>query len=357
MTERLLLIAGGTGGHIMPAITFGRWALRFRGAEIGYVSGIRPLEMEIYSSAGIEPHILNLSGSPLSGGVSLKNKMNRVFATVVACAKARKILKEFRPSRCVMFGGYISLPFLIMCKIMKIPAVLHEQNACAGMVTRLAAKLDVAVLTAWESCIPLDRTRFERIGIPVREFKKIERGEAMKMLDVDGEFSGRFVAVIFSGSLGSVSIKEQVVEASSSVDFKDWLFLIPAVSDVAERISANVWVLPKMWDPSPLFSAADCIVTRAGGSTLAEVAALDIPALVIPWKNAANNHQYHNAVAFLSENTGIILDLENNSGLLPNKLLELKGLVQCETKKRTSQPYNKVDKICEGLWEAISSQS
>lgn len=357
MTDRLLLIAGGTGGHIMPAIAFGRWALRFRGAEIGYVSGIRPLETEIYSSAGIEPHVLNLSGSPLSGGVSLKNKMNRVFATVVACAKARKILKEFRPSSCVMFGGYISLPFLIMCKMMKIPAVLHEQNACAGMVSRLAAKLGVSVLTAWESCIPLDRTRFERIGIPVREFKKIERGEAIKMLGVEGDFADRFIAVIFSGSLGSVSIKGQVVEAASSVDFKDWLFLIPAVSDVAERISANVWVLPKMWDPSPLFSAADCIVTRAGGSTLAEVAALEIPALVIPWKDAANNHQYHNAVAFLSENTGIILDLENNAGLLPSKLLELKGLVQCGTQKRTSRPYNKVDKICERLWEAMSSQS
>lgn len=353
---RILLIAGGTGGHIMPALSFGSWAAKNRCAEVGYVCGTRAMERDIYFNAGAVPMMIHLDGSPLSGGITMKKRAERTLAMVTSLAEARKILRDFRPDCCVLFGGYISLPFLAMCRVMRIPALVHEQNACAGLVTKLAAGLGLPVLTGWDACFPLKRKRFTRVGVPVRTFKQPDRGEALNILGIPEPAPGSSTAVVFSGSLGSVPIKEKILEISSREYFRDWLFLLPSVAEKTEKIGDNVWVLPKIWDPSPLFAAADYIVTRAGGSILTEIATLGLPALVIPWRGAANDHQFYNASAFLSENTGIILDLENDSGLLASRILELRGLTGACMQKKVSRLYNKADIICEKLWEALPSK-
>lgn len=352
---RILMVAGGTGGHIMPAISFGYWAAEHRCAEIAYVCGARPLEYEIYSSAGISPRIIKLEGSPLSGGVSAKVRAGRMLDMIGSLGEARKILMEFRPEHCVLFGGYISLPFLLLCKMMNIPVTVHEQNACAGLITKLAERVGVPVLTGWETCFPLERKQFKRVGVPVRKFSKPERAEAMRRLNVPDEYAGLFTVVVFSGSLGSVSIKEKILEISSDEKFRDFLFLIPLDSANIEKAADRVLVLPKMWDPSPLFASADCVVTRAGGSILTELAVLGIPALVIPWRGAAGDHQYYNASAFISENIGIILDLENDSVSFAAHIFELRDIVNGCKQRKASQLYGKADKICERFWGAIIS--
>lgn len=353
---RILLVAGGTGGHIMPAISFGGWAAENRRAEVSYICGARPLEKEIYSSAGISPTVINLAGSPLSGGIPAKTRIKRAAGTLGAIGEAGKILRRSRPDRCVLFGGYVSLPFMLMCRAMNIPVAVHEQNACAGLVTRLASKAGVPVFSGWETCFPLERKKFKRVGVPVRRFGRLPRADAMKLLGIPEEVSGRFTVVVFSGSLGSASVKEKILEISGDKSFKDYLFLIPSVSAATERVSDRVWVLPKIWDPSPLFAVADCAVTRGGGSMLTELAVLGIPALVVPWREAAGDHQYYNAAAFISENTGIILNLENESASLAAHILELRDIVSGCVRNRVSGSYNKADKICEQLWDALACQ-
>lgn len=354
--KRILLIAGGTGGHIMPALSFGRWAAKNRRAEVAYVCGTRAMEREIYLSAGVTPMTVDMVGSPLSGGITVKERVDRSFTVAKSFAGARKILKDFRPDCCLLFGGYISLPFLMTCRGMNIPVFVHEQNACAGLVTKLASKLGVPVLTGWDACFPLARKQFTRVGVPVREFNNLDRQAAFDLLGIPEPDLGCFTAVIFSGSLGSVSIKERIHEISSGESFKDWLFLIPSVAEKTERVGGNVWVLPKIWDPSPLFAVADCVVTRAGGSILTEIAVFELPALVIPWREAANDHQFHNASAFLSENTGIIFDMGNGSRLLADRILGLKELTCTCMQKKASRLYNTADVICEKLWEALASK-
>lgn len=353
---RILLVAGGTGGHIMPAISFGSWAAKNRRAEVIYACGARPLEKEIYSNAGISPKVINLSGSPLSGGIPAKTRIERIAGTVGAVGEAGKILKELKPDRCVVFGGYVSLPFMLMCRTISIPVAVHEQNACAGLVTRLAAKAGVPVFSGWETCFPLDRKKFKRVGVPVRKFDRPSRADAMKLLGIpEEEAAGRFTVVVFSGSLGSSSVKEKILEISENESFKDYLFLIPSVADATKKMSDRVWVLPKIWDPSPLFAVADCAVTRGGGSMLTELAVLGIPALIIPWREAAGDHQYYNAVAFISENAGIILNLENESASLAARILELRDIASGCVRSRVSG-YNQADKICEKLWDALACQ-
>lgn len=354
--RRILLVAGGTGGHIMPAISFGRWAIENRAAEVDYVCGVRPLEKEIYTNSDISPHIIGMTGSPLSGGISVKARMERSITSVRALDEARRVIRKFSPSCCVLFGGYISLPFLLVCKMLRIPVVIHEQNACAGQVTKLAAKARIPVLTGWETCFPLSSKQFKRVGVPVRRFSKPDRAGAMKQLGVTEESTNKFIAVIFSGSLGSTSIKKQILSVSGDEKFGDFLFLIPSVSTEVEKVTDRVWLLPKIWDPSPLFAVADCAVTRAGGSMLAELAVLGIPALIIPWRDAAADHQYYNASAFISENTGIILNSENDPTFLATEILELRKLTSGCKQNRDSKLYNNANKICEQLWDAIASQ-
>lgn len=356
MGRRILLAAGGTGGHIMPAISFGSWAAANRGAEVIYVCGSRPLEKEIYASAGISPVVINLAGSPLSGGIPAKTRVERVAGTVKAVREAGKILKEHRPDCCLLFGGYVSMPFMLMGRTAGIPVAVHEQNACAGLVTRLATKAGIPVFSGWETCFPLERKKFKRVGVPVRRFERTPRAEALKQLGIPEEAAGRFTVVVFSGSLGSASVKEKIIEISENEGFRDYLFLIPSVSDATRKVSERVWVLPKIWDPSPLFSAADCAVSRGGGSMLTELAVLGIPALIIPWREAAGDHQYYNAAAFISENTGIILNLENESASLAAQILELRDIASGCVRNRVSGTYNKADKICEQLWDALACQ-
>ena len=109
-----------------------------------------------------------------------------------------------------------------------------------------------------------------------------------------------------TGSLGSRAVKDELCGAAGEEPFKGWTFVFAAVADKVERPSENVWLLPKVWDAAQLYGLADMLVLRAGGSTLTEAAVLGLPALVVPWMQAADNHQFHNALAFAGENEGMI---------------------------------------------------
>ena len=149
--RRVLIVSGGTGGHIFPAVVFGRWLERHRDASVSYLSGARPLEAEIYAALGVAPRRLPLEGSPL-GVRSPGQVLRRSFALVSAFTEASRCIVETRAEAVVLFGGYVSLPPLWVCLLRGIPVVVHEQNAVAGRVTRLASRLGVAVASGWKEC-------------------------------------------------------------------------------------------------------------------------------------------------------------------------------------------------------------
>ncbi|MEA4930191.1 MAG: UDP-N-acetylglucosamine--N-acetylmuramyl-(pentapeptide) pyrophosphoryl-undecaprenol N-acetylglucosamine transferase, partial [Anaerolineaceae bacterium] len=307
MTTKLLLVAGGTGGHILPAISFGQWIGKNKPeVSVSYICGRRPLEMEIYSSAGIEPYKLQIEGSPFSGrGL---DKVKRTYGQLSALKESVSFLRFSSPDCVLLFGGYVSFPMLMACKILRIPFAVHEQNAYAGKVSRIASKMGAEIYTGWRECLPLDTSKYTRIGVPVREFPKISPVDAWKELGLPGELPKGPRLLVFSGSLGSASIKDLVIEVSTERDFTGWTFILPAISEKAEKVKENVFLLPKVWKTELLYSLADMATVRGGGSTLTEVAVLGIPSLVIPWEGAADNHQYYNAVSFSSENRAIIWD-------------------------------------------------
>jgi UDP-N-acetylglucosamine--N-acetylmuramyl-(pentapeptide) pyrophosphoryl-undecaprenol N-acetylglucosamine transferase len=354
MIRKLLLTAGGTGGHIWPAISFGTWLAKSKpNISVEYICGKRPLEKEIYESADIDPLMVSMKGSPFSG--SSIERVHRVHDIFTAFGEAKAIVKKFSPDACLLFGGYISFPVLAACRLLRVPTAVQEQNAYAGKVTRLAAMTGSVIFSGWKDCAPLKFGSYTKTGVPVRHFKKMDSEQAWKELGLPGRMPDGPKIVVFTGSLGSTPVKDMVKEIASREAFGDWTFLLPAIATATDKISENVYLLPKIWNAAPLFNIADMAVTRAGGSSLTEAGTAGVPVLIVPWRGAADDHQFHNAVAFASENAALIWD-GSGQDIFAEKLLQLKMLADKQMQKTSSKLYNNAERICADLWAALSSR-
>ncbi|MDR1916132.1 MAG: UDP-N-acetylglucosamine--N-acetylmuramyl-(pentapeptide) pyrophosphoryl-undecaprenol N-acetylglucosamine transferase [Synergistaceae bacterium] len=351
----LLLVAGGTGGHILPAVAFGDWILREqKGVTVNYISGSRPMELEIYRVSGIEPFVIRIAGSPV--GASFAKKLKRWFDMLISIYQVWRCVNKKSPDLCVMFGGYVSIPALLICRLKGVRSVFHEQNARAGKATRLAHRFNVRVASGWEECAPLKSGDYERVGVPIRRFRDMRRDEALELLDiVDDGFRGPVVSVM-TGSLGSGHLAETLSSLSRMELFSLWRFLVvnPEVDSPTE-VRHNMIHVPRMWDISPLYALSDMLITRAGASTLSEVEALTIPAVLVPWRGAADDHQMKNAQQLASVPTVRIWD-ESSESLsdLASKLNDLYRICLSEDNHTVKRLYNASkagEKICGKLWD------
>ena len=350
--KRIFLVAGGTGGHIWPAVSFGRWIEENKhGVKVDFICGNRPLEKEIYSAAEREPFVLSMTGSPLSG--CFKEKCRRGKALFKAFSEVRGILKRTKPDFILLFGGYISFPVLLAARMYRIPVAIQEQNAFAGKVTRFAAAKKIPVFSGWQDCAPLKDGQYVRTGVPVRNFKLPRQNEAWKSLGFGSAMPAGKKVVVFTGSLGSSSVKEQICGIAAQTLFSGWTFILPAAAESREQAADNVYLLPKVWNTELLYSLADMAVMRAGASSLTEAGTLGIATLVIPWEKAADNHQFHNAVAFASDNAALVWNGKDERQFA-KKLLQLEKLSEEKQQITSSKLYNNAEGICSGLWAEIA---
>lgn len=290
MTRKILIASGGTGGHIFPAIVFGK-NLQDKGEIISWMCGSRELEQTIYKSSGIEPVILPLGGSPL-GTKSITKILGRFADIFRAIKSSLRHIKDFKPDEIYLFGGYISFAPLIAAKLKRIPVTLHEQNTVAGKVTRIASKLGVKILTGWPVCEGVKN--FEYVGIPVREPVRLEREKALKALGVNMPANSKIIGVA-GGSLGSGPLSEILKKAAKLC--RDYKFIF--LSSKVRREEENMHFIPAQWDMNPFYSVCDVLVCRSGGSTLGEALKWGMPVITIPWPGAMNNHQQKNAEEFV----------------------------------------------------------
>ena len=308
---RVLIASGGTGGHIFPAIVFGK-NRQCNGDVVSWLCGSRKLEETIYHSAGIDPVILPLAGSPMG-----THSVTKIFARIVDVFKSisltAKYINGFKPDEIYLFGGYISFAPLIVARLKKIPVTLHEQNTVAGRVARFAAKIGARIITGWPVCEGIKS--FTYTGTPAREPVRMARDDALKTLGVNVREGAKIVGVA-GGSLGSGPLSEILMKAARLCPEYEFVFL----SAKERRNEGNAHFIPPQWDMNPFYSACDLLVCRSGGSTLAEVMKWGMPAITIPWPGAMDNHQAKNAEEFvkLADNGRIFY--ENDS---PENLAEM----------------------------------
>lgn len=357
LMKHLYIVAGGTGGHIFPAIAFGEWLKTHRReVSVSFVCGSRTLELEIYEASGIKPIVLPISGSPF-GIPSLSGKAKRVrdFFTTFSIFKA--ILKERPVDACVLFGGYVSFVPLLLCHRARIPTVAHEQNSVAGKVTRLSSTLGKRVASGWNMCSPLSHEKFSYTGIPVRRFELKTPLEAWNSLGLGKTLPVKKIVGVLGGSLMSQRLIQLLCPLLHAPGLEEVAFIIIGVSQLPDAFRhlqdtrRNIFFIEKQWDMSNFFSVVDAVVTRGGASTLAELAALGIPALIIPWRKAADNHQESNARCFLEHNEGALWQEEEPPEILKECILRI-----LRSTRRPERAFSEGDES-ESILRLISSSS
>ncbi len=336
LPRNILLAAGGTGGHVYPALALGRALVEADPEiEISYCCGNRPVELNIYESAGVAPIVLPMSGRR-SGHVNLIK-----FATEfrIASREARSFLARLKPDLTIGFGGYLSVPVLRAARRIGSATAIHEQNARPGLANRFLVGKAELVMTGVEhmtdyssAALPWPDDRTVYTGNPVRSelLGEIDPARARKELGLPAD--GR-VCLCFGGSLGAARINAMLTElltgeaganpskpegGESWGPLSDWRFLWAAGPADHPRVVADfegsagipkgVIIVPFLDRMDLAYAAADVVLARAGALTLAEITALGKPAILVPLPRSAGGHQLANARALEDRKAAIVIE-------------------------------------------------
>jgi len=310
---KVLIAAGGTGGHIYPGIAVANEIMtRDADSEVLFVGTARGLEKKIVPENNFQLSLINSAGLK---NVGFMGKIKGLSVLPRSFIEARKIIRQFRPHVVVGAGGYVSGPVLMSAAIMGVPNLVMDSNALPGFTNRrLARFIDKAALT-FEDALPFFGNKGVVTGNPVRrEFFDVKPKER----------SEKFHVLIFGGSQGAHAINIAVKDAlpllaesgerlsithqTGEGDFEETLAAYAAFENL-ESV-----VMPFISDIVVEFERADLIICRAGATTCAELAAAGKASLMIPLPTAADDHQRKNAEALERVGAAKMLLQHNLSG-------------------------------------------
>lgn len=327
---RVIISGGGTAGHVYPGLALAAALQRTKkDLDILFVGTSTGLEATLVPQAGYDFKAIEAKGLP-------RKPSFKAFGTFLSAGKgtieAANLLRHFKPDIVVGMGAYVSLPVVGAAVLLHIPTVVHEQNAIPGLVNRVLGRVASAVAVSYPHMaefFPRGK-RVEVTGNPIRrEILTAHREAAIKGLGLDLK---RKTLLVFGGSRGAQKINEAVVEAYDTWRHNDGLQIVHATGkinyELVKRAIEDIQrgddrlryeALPYIDDMSIAYAGSDLLVCRSGATTIAEVTAIGLPAIIIPYPYATDNHQEKNARSL--KDTGaaeVILDRE------------LSGLALCE---------------------------
>ncbi len=319
---KVVITAGGTGGHIFPALALiSKLKEKDKNVEILYIGTTNRMEKDIIPKEGI-PYI----GIEMKG-LNRKNifKNIDVMRTYLkAVSKAKAELTKFKPDIVIGFGGYISAPVIYAAHKLKIKTIIHEQNSIPGVSNKFLSRYVDKVLVSFKESIkdfPNDKTIYT--GNPRSEqIKDIEKIDKTTL----GFKKDKALIIIVMGSLGSLTMTKKLKETLPLFKNKDYQVLLITGKDYYDeykdiKLSSNVKIVPFYNNLIGLMKDADLIVTRSGASTIAEITSIGLPAIMVPSPYVTNNHQYVNAKSLEDDGACIILKEEDfNKDSLVNLL-------------------------------------
>ncbi len=332
---RVLIAAGGTGGHIYPGIAVAKEITRRdQKSAIRFVGTARGLETRLVPQAGFELSLIESTGLKNVGVVQRVRGLALLPKSFLA---ARRLIKEFRPEVVLGAGGYVSGPVVLTAKLMKLPTMVMESNALPGWTNRRLARFVDRAAVSFEAALPSFHDKGVVTGNPVRhEFFEIPARQ---------RDSSRLSVLVFGGSQGAHAINEAMVEALPELEeFRSVLHMTHQTGQadyehVLESYLKTGWsdsadVRHYIDNMVACFARADLVICRAGATTTAELIAAGKAAIMIPFPLAADDHQRKNAEALetagaarmilQTDLTGEVLAAEIAALLLePNKLIEM----------------------------------
>ena len=326
--HKMIFTCGGTAGHINPAIALAQLAREKEPTvEILFVGAERGLEKDLVPKAGYHFRTVHISSFHRSLKLAeIKHNLVSLYNMVRSPAEARSILKEFRPDAVIGTGGYASYPTVKAAAKMGIPTAVHESNAVPGLTTELLEPYAGRIMVGFESC----RQHYKHpekvavTGTPVREdFFTLTKEAAKEKLGVN---DGRPLIVSFWGSLGASGMNAQMADMLALEAGKEpfhhihgagksgYAAVLKALAEkgVDLKDHPSLQVREYIYDMAPVMRAADLVICRAGASTVSELTALGVPAIMVPSPYVTNNHQEKNARA-LETHGGVEVLLEQDS--------------------------------------------
>jgi UDP-N-acetylglucosamine--N-acetylmuramyl-(pentapeptide) pyrophosphoryl-undecaprenol N-acetylglucosamine transferase len=324
-TRRVLVAAGGTAGHVMPALAVAAELVR-AGAEVTFAGTPDRAEAQLVPAAGYPFDAFRVQGLARSPSLRLARALALDVAAPAACVR---ILRRRRPHAVLGGGGFVAGPMLLAARALGIPRVLTEADAHLGLANRLAAPLADRVFLAY-ALAGKEPPHYEVIGRPVaRAYFETTRAEARAELGLPAD---AFVLAVFGALAGARRVNDACVAAFGASGLEDGIVLHVTGTRDHARVVAAVTAPPERYrviETTDRFwtvlAAADLGVSRAGG-TVWELAAAGLPALLVPYPHATGDHQRANAEHFASAGGAVIVEDSALDGhLLRTRVAELRA--------------------------------
>lgn len=304
---RVVVSAGGTGGHIYPAISIINRIKEYdKKVEVLYIGTTNRMEHEIIPKMNIPYFGIEISG--------LSKNIGKSFKSIKLLMKSLNLVKnkliEFKPDIVIGVGGYVTFPVIYEAHKLGIKTIIHEQNSISGKTNKLLAKYVDKVLVSLPGSIkyfPKDKVILtgnprSSEAIKARKINKKELGlnESKKLV------------LIVMGSLGSMTINKELLDIVPKFKDKNYEVLLVTGKNYYDNFKNininNVKIVPFLDNMLNVLKVCDLIVTRAGASTIAEITAIGLPSILVPSPYVANNHQFHNAMELVNAKAAYLLE-------------------------------------------------
>ena len=307
---KLIISAGGTGGHIYPAISIINKVKEYdKNVEILYIGTTNRMESDLIPKLNIPYYGIEIQG--LSKNI-IKN-IKCLKLVLKSLKSIKKKLKEFKPDLVIGAGGYVTFPVIYEAKKLGFKTLIHEQNSIPGKTNNILMRYADKVAVSLPGSIkyfPKEKVVFT--GNPrsseVVSCKSINKKEL-------GLSESKKLVLIVMGSLGSQTINNELMNIIPNFSDKEYEVLLVTGNNYYDKFKdikiKNVKIVPFLNNMLNVLKVCDLIITRAGASTIAEITAIGLPSILVPSPYVANNHQFHNAMELVNAKAALLLEEKN----------------------------------------------
>ncbi|WMY97263.1 MAG: undecaprenyldiphospho-muramoylpentapeptide beta-N-acetylglucosaminyltransferase [Arsenophonus sp.] len=353
--KKLMIIGGGTGGHILPGIEIAKY-LKNKGWKIYWIGTTRKMEYLLIPKEKIKFKSIEISGLR---GKGIKNFFCNFIKIFEAILKSKKIINKYQPDIILSMGGYISGPGSIAGWISNIPIILHEQNTIAGLTNRFLSLFAKLVLQAFPNTFKDAQTvgnpiskKILNIEVPQKRFK--HRNKIIRIL-------------ILGGSQGSQTINRIIPKIASELDKKILILhqtgkgLKKETKKIYDQLNnklKNYKLIEFIKNISQAYNWADVVISRSGALTVTEIATIGLPAIFIPFEHK-DQQQYKNALILKKIGSAIIIKEKN---LTPQKIIKIlkswnrEDLLKMAKRSKNIAIRNSTEKISSILIDIVKNK-
>lgn len=356
---KVIISAGGTGGHIYPALAIAKKITeKDKASEILYIGTSNRMEKDIVPKEGFKFIGINVEG--LRRKLSFKN-VKSMLLFINAISRCKRIIKKFNPDVVIGVGGYVSAPVIYAAHKLGVKCCIHEQNSSFGVTNKFASKFADKIFVSFKSLEEKseDKKKVIYTGNPCSE-------SAMKVTPAKKEdyglSSNKKLVLIVMGSLGSKTVSDKMKNMLTLFNNKDYEVMFVTGKNYYDeykkiKYTNNIKIVPYVDNMVSLLKVTDVLVSRAGASTLSEIASLNVPSILIPSPYVTENHQYKNAMDLVSKDAAMILEEKDLKGdvllrmvekVLDDKLFTnnmKKNLKAFEVRNSASKIYDEIVKL------------